>query len=960
MSTGAAGAPTHRLLWLQVMCLTVLLIALAVLSLEATEQAGEIRLSTQEKRWIAEHGPVRVGFPGDFAPLFFTEGDVIKGINPDHLRLIGERAGVTFEFVRIPAHHLDDHVLEGKIDMSVAFAIPEREGHVLTTLPLMDIDVFVVGRSDMPPIYGLSALHKKRMAVVKGIRIYTHLLKDFPDIEIYPTDTLEEALAAVTSGQADATMGAMVMMGHLLQDYPTLKILGSAGVSRQSYLYMVRKDLPELVGIINKAIAGTPNEEVDAIIHKWFKVPIETRTDWSTIFRWVAGVSAVFVLILALSLYWNRKLLREISERRSMEEALRENEERFRVTFDKAPVGAAIASADFRLQKVNEEFCRFTGYSAEELEQLTWADITHPDDITADMEQAKRLVAGEIDHYTIEKRYLRKDGQIVWGSLSVRAVENPDGTSSYYIPIVIDITGHKQSKLQLEESELRFRELFDNMRSGVAIYDSPDNGQSFVFKDLNRAGLEYGQKKKEQVIGKDVREIFPGVEALGLLEVFRRVWKTGKPEHHPAGIYKDDQLELWVENYVCKLPCEELVAIYEDSTARKRAEEAQQKLERQLLQAHKMEAIGTLAGGIAHEFNNILGIILGNAELAAADIPDWNPVSMNMAEIKSASFRARDIVRQLLAFSRKAEENRRSVDLASLLQEAVRFLRSSIPTNIEIRQNISEQCHAVAADPTQIHQVLLNLGTNALHAMEEHGGILHFALQNFTLHGDNRDFAARLQPGEYVMLKVSDSGHGIPADVVNRIFEPYFTTKEMGKGTGMGLAVVHGIVESHGGSIQVESRAGAGTTFTIYLPAAPKEYESFEETTQQVPTGCERILFVDDEESIAAIGKSILERLGYAVHIETDAKKALEVFAAEPGKFDLIITDMAMPGLTGDQLISKVLQIRPAMKTILCTGYSEKINEEAAHALGALEYALKPLDTQQLATVVRKALEGNG
>lgn len=213
MSMSCAGATTFRLPWLQVMCLTVLLIALAVLPVEATGQAGEIRLNTQEKRWIAEHGPVRVGFPGDPAPLFFTEGGVLKGINPDHLRLIGEATGVTFEFVRIPAHQLDDHLLQGKIDMSVGFAIPEREGHVLTSLPVMDIDVFVVGRSDMPSIIGLSSLQGKRMAVVKGIRIYTHPLKDFPNIEIYPTDTLEEALAAVTSGQADATMGAMVMMG---------------------------------------------------------------------------------------------------------------------------------------------------------------------------------------------------------------------------------------------------------------------------------------------------------------------------------------------------------------------------------------------------------------------------------------------------------------------------------------------------------------------------------------------------------------------------------------------------------------------------------------------------------------------------------------------------------------------------------------------------------------------------
>lgn len=390
---------------------------------------------------------------------------------------------------------------------------------------------------------------------------------------------------------------------------------------------------------------------------------------------------------------------------------------------------------------------------------------------------------------------------------------------------------------------------------------------------------------------------------------------------------------------------------------RKRAEDENRALEAQLRQAQKMEAVGTLAGGIAHEFNNILGIILGNAELAREDLPKSNPAHFNLGEIKTASLRAKEIVRQLLTFGRKTEENRQPVSLVPVIREAIKLLRSSIPAYIQFEEDISADGCCVLADSTQIQRILLNLGTNAAHAMETTGGILRFSLHVMTFPHANQNHASRMRSGRYVVLQGSDTGKSIPPDIVERIFDPYFTTKGVGKGAGLGLSVVHGIVERHGGSIEVDSKPAHGTTFKIFFPVETRLFEPGFDISDQPPTGHERILFVDDE-AIAAVWSSILARLGYQVQAETDPEQALKLFAADPDQFDLLITDMTMPVMTGDQLIKKALQIRPDLKTILCTGYSQQVDETTAIRLGAKAYTLKPLDLTQLAITVRKVLDG--
>ncbi|MCJ7541570.1 MAG: response regulator, partial [Desulfobacterales bacterium] len=401
-----------------------------------------------------------------------------------------------------------------------------------------------------------------------------------------------------------------------------------------------------------------------------------------------------------------------------------------------------------------------------------------------------------------------------------------------------------------------------------------------------------------------------------------------------------------------------LYSIVYDITARKKAEEEKAALEGQLLHAQKMESIGTLSGGIAHDFNNLLAIILGNAELAMEDVPEWHPAKDNINEIRTASLRARDVVRQLLSFGRKTDPKKRPVKLVQIVEDALKFLRFSIPTSIEIHQNIpNDTDNTILADSTQINQVMINLFTNAAHAMEDAGGVITIGIQNVYLDQVSAPFYPDLSLGNYVKLTVSDTGTGIDHEIKDRIFDPYFTTKEVGKGSGIGLSVVHGIVKSHNGAIYVDSKFGKGTTFSILFPATEEEAVIETEAIEKLSTGNERILFVDDEKSMAEIGRRRLERLGYQVEAKTNPIEALELFRADPDQFDLVITDMTMPHITGDKLVKEILKIRPDMPTILCTGFSEKIDEEKAKKIGVRQYIEKPFDRGKLSRLVRKVLD---
>ncbi len=382
----------------------------------------------------------------------------------------------------------------------------------------------------------------------------------------------------------------------------------------------------------------------------------------------------------------------------------------------------------------------------------------------------------------------------------------------------------------------------------------------------------------------------------------------------------------------------------------------QKALEAQLAHAQKMEAIGTLSGGIAHDFNNILSAIVGSAEMAQFDIPPRNPLQKKIKQILTASNRAKDLVRQILTFSRQLPQKQKPVQIHLIIKETLKLLRASLPSTIEIRQDIDIKSSTVLADPTQIHQVLMNLCTNAHHAMQEKGGVLEIKMDNINIDTDMANDYPDLKIGSYLIITVADTGCGIDPAHIEKIFDPYFTTKKKEEGTGLGLSVAHGVVKSYEGTIRIKSEPKKGTSFNVYLPRVEDKTITVTQETKPLLHGNERILFVDDEELLVDLGEQMLSRLGYNVVTKTSSDEALETFRSQPDTFDLVITDMTMPKMTGEILAKELMSIRSDIPVIICTGYNEPVIEEKASAIGIKAFLIKPLAIRDLSYSIREVL----
>lgn len=394
-----------------------------------------------------------------------------------------------------------------------------------------------------------------------------------------------------------------------------------------------------------------------------------------------------------------------------------------------------------------------------------------------------------------------------------------------------------------------------------------------------------------------------------------------------------------------------------DITERKQLEDEKRKLKACLNQSQKLEAVGMLACGIAHDFNNILAGIMGYTEMALYQLPKGIEAHEFLHQVLHAADRAKELVKQILTFSLQSQHEPKPVQIALIIKEALKLLRASLPLTIELRQNIEALSGTVLADPTRIHQVLMNLCANAAHAMREKGGVLKVSLAEVDIDADTAARHPHLKVGPYLRLSVSDTGHGMAHETIDRIFSPYFTTKGEGEGTGLGLDVVHGIVKDHNGVITVYSEPGKGTTFQIFLPRIKTRIKPRAETAVSLPRGHECILFVDDEEHLADMWWRMLEHLGYEVVAKTSGIEALEIFRSRPDKFDLVITDQTMPKMTGVDLTNELLRIRPDISIILCTGFSDVITAEQAKAMGIREFVMKPMAMREMAETIRRVIE---
>lgn len=772
------------------------------------------------------------------------------------------------------------------------------------------------------------------------------------------------------------------------------------------YQQMVHADLSALLhyaadaatiqSALERALETTSPQVVEATLDLF-----GTRIWGRMTFRSIRLSNSPFILVLVEDLtpvkteidYYRGQweaMKREIDRRKLAEEALQESAARYREAVDEANSIILRMDRHGTVTFINKFAQRFFGFTESEIigKNVIGTIVPEQESSGRDLRAMIEDIGRFPDQYKYnENENMRRNGERVWIAWTNRGIGDDTDRIVEVLCIGNDVTESKRARDLLQEehdqlerdvelrigelrktderlrkeiaerklvetalkgSEERYRSLFHGSKDGI--YITTKDGRLI---ETNQSFRDMFGVTEEELIGSKAEDLC--VDPADYVEMLEQMLLKGSVKDYSVRLRRTDGTEIQCLltggiRYSDDGTVLQYQGIVRDVTEYKR-------LEQQLFQAQKMEAIGTLAGGIAHDFNNILHAISGYTELALDTFPGEANLQASLDTVLSSVERASDLVNQILTFSRQSRQERKLVDIAPIADEAIRFLRASLPSTIEIRQTIQPGLKSIVADPTEIHQVLLNLSTNASHAMRNAGGILLIALENTRVDERSTVLGPGIAPGVYIRITVSDTGIGMGKETVQRIFDPYFTSKEKGEGTGLGLAVVHGIVSSYGGAIRVQSEVGQGSTFQIYLPSVEDRPVQDISAIEAPPTGNERILYVDDEPVIVEMSKQVMEILGYQVTSLSSSIEALEVFRERPEDFDLIITDMTMPNLTGLEFAREVRKISPKIPLILCTGFGGLITEDNVESLGISEVLMKPIFKNDLAKATRRALD---
>jgi len=641
-------------------------------------------------------------------------------------------------------------------------------------------------------------------------------------------------------------------------------------------------------------------------------------------------------------------IVSDITERKRAEEALVDSQERLRLHVDQTPMAMIEWSLDFEVVDWNPAAERIFGFTREDAIGRHAAGLLVPDVVRPHVDRVWQDLLENKGGTRSTNQNMTKDGRTIlceWYNTPL--VDHADSVVGV-ISTVQDVT----ERARAEEAQALLQAAIEQSAEAVIITD--DNGK-----------IEYVNPALARLTGYDIEDVIGKSPSMFLShgsdeERTEHMWQTLKNGDEWKGrllSVKKDGTQFSHDTTVSPVRDANGEITNYVSVGRDVTNEVE--LENRLRQAQKMEAMGTLAGGIAHDFNNLLQAMLGYADLVKSDLPGDSPTMDFIDQVIGAGDRAVELVSQILAFSRQTDREHRPLRLQSIVKEALKLLRPSLPATIDIRQNIDPDCKPIFADATEVHQAMMNLCTNAYHAMRDGGGVLEVTVKEVAVGFEESEFPSNLEPGVYGELTVADTGVGMDESVRARAFDPYFTTKPVGEGTGMGLATVLGIAEKCGGTVTIESEVGRGSRFRMYWPvmAQPEQDEGAPDEDLTALSGTETVLLVDDEQLVLGQVKAGLERLGYQVEARTSSVEALRAFEAAPDRYDTVITDQTMPNMTGLELAREILKTAPEKPVILCSGFSELGDDSRAKTVGISGFVRKPMLTNDLAREIRRTLE---
>lgn len=888
---------------------------------------GMVSLAALARDAAAAPQTIRVAMDNNYPPYaFLAENGRLQGILVDQWRAWERKTGIKADLQGMDWIEALGRMQAGEFDViDTIFATDDRRAYFDFTSASARIEVPIFFRKDISGITGPESLKGFPVAAKRGDAAVDLLkAKGVTDFLLFHN------YAAIVEAAKEQKINVFVVDAAPALYY--LNKLGIAGEFRRSapidvgaFHRAVRKGNPELLRTVEEGFAAIESDELKRIDEKWFGSPVSG----GRYFVYAGYGTAAALLLIAGLAAWNRSLRRMVGRRTA---ALRESEEKFRAVFDQSPIPILLTTLpDGVIADANPAAALALGHELTELRGKTtvglniWAE---PTERTRYLELLRTL--GAVTSFETGLR--RRDGEVVPTLVNGTVVQI--GGNAYALASLLDIAERKRA-----EEQARRLANFPTLNPNPVLEFSADGALTYSNPAAQAMVRQLGFPDLPKLLPADLRTIVAGCLATGQPRL-RMETKHGK--HTLSWSFYPIATERVVHCYVGEI------------TERLQFEE-------RFRQAQKMDAMGQLAGGIAHDFNNLLTAILGHAELAGLDIQRPHPVAEHLTAIRDAGLRSRELVKQILTFSRRTDTARTKMRLQTAVEDSFRLLRSTIPAMVKIERFIDLTCPMVLGDATQIHQVLMNLCTNAWHALPEHGGVIEIRLQPCLLKAGVEGPGTRLPPGPYVRLSVSDNGHGMDATTIERIYDPFFTTKAVGKGTGLGLSMVHGIVQTHGGAIFVRSEPGRGTTFDLYFPAVPGENLPAPAEDAEISRGRgERILYIDDDEMVARAVTQLLTHIGYRVEHRALPGKALELFKAAPQDFDLVITDLAMPEMPGTDLAAEVARVRPGLPVLLITGYLDRAQDEAVRLAGVRAVLRKPLSPVELGEAVRRALGKTG